>query len=322
MTATSDLLRLLGDPARLRLLRVLARDRFNVSELTAILGLAQSGVSRHLGLLRDAGLVVEARDGAFTYYRVHRHTGDDSVAPLWAFLDQRFADTQTSQEARADDARLREVERLRRENFEQHAGAAAGEERRQLVPGRSWAAWSRALGLLLPALDVLDAGCGEGHLTLEVARWARQVIAVDRSQAVLDRAAALASRRRLKNVTWKRGDLQRLPVPAGAVDLVLLSQALHHASAPDVALAEAARVLRPGGRVLLQDLRPHGEEWVQTKLGDRWFGFADQELKTWLGNAGFVDIRLGAGTRRAGDPFAVVLACASTPTEPATRTRS
>ena len=208
MLESSALFRVLGDPARLRLLRALSVDRFNVTELTGILGLAQSGVSRHLGLLKDAGLVREERDGVYVYYRLARPQGDDS--PLWQLLTAEFARAQAIPDVRADDTRIQEVRRLRRENFDVHAGPDT-RDGRQLVPGRSWAAWSRALGLLLPPLDVVDIGCGEGYLTIEAARWARRVVGIDRSAAVLTRARQLAERRRVSNVTWKRGDIQRLP---------------------------------------------------------------------------------------------------------------
>jgi DNA-binding transcriptional ArsR family regulator len=233
----SALLRLLGDDTRLRLLRVLSKEALNVSELTSVLGLAQSGVSRHLGLLREAGLVAEERSGVYAWYRLAPEADDPAGerAALWAWLRQAF---ETSTPAtRADDGRLEEVRRVRHESFAQHGG---GDERRQLVPGRSWAAWSRALGLLLPALDVADLGCGEGYLTIETARWARHVTAVDRSKGVLARARAMARRRRVKNITWKRGEIERAPIGDASVDLVLLSQALHHAERPDRALAEAA----------------------------------------------------------------------------------
>src|SRR5205814_464037 len=103
-----------------------------------------------------------------------------------------------------------------KENFETHG--ADTRDGRQLVPGRSWAAWSRALGLLLPPLRVADLGCGEGYLTIEAARWAARVIAVDRSDTVLDRARALGRRRRVSNVLWRRGELERLPIKDATVD--------------------------------------------------------------------------------------------------------
>ena len=149
MRQASSLYRLLGDEARLRLLRVLRRERLNVTELTGILGLAQSGVSRHLGLLKDAGLVVEERDAGYTFYRVPEPSGDAANSAMWAVLEQQFDDAASEGAVRADEARLQEVLRVRKENFDTHGGADT-RDARQLVPGRSWAAWSRALGMLLP----------------------------------------------------------------------------------------------------------------------------------------------------------------------------
>ena len=303
MADAPALLRLLGDETRLRLLRLLTREALNVSELTAILGVAQSGVSRHLGLLREAGLVAEERSGTFTWYRLPPPESSDngSRAHLWAWLREEF--DRVTPATREDDVRLEEVRRLRKEDFAQH-----GDSRRQLVPGRSWAAWARALGLLLPPVDAADLGCGEGYLTIEAARWARRVIAVDRSDEVLDRARRLASRRKLRNITWKRGDLERLPIRDESIDIALLSQTLHHVERPSAALAEAWRILRPGGRLLVLDLREHDERWVTSKLGDRWLGFKDDVLRELLASAGFVDVIVRVGARRPGDPFTVLIA--------------
>jgi SAM-dependent methyltransferase len=314
MKQASALYRLLGDEARLRLLRVLRRERLNVTELTGILGLAQSGVSRHLGLLKEAGLVVEERDAGYTYYRVPGEAGDDANRAVWAVLEAQFDAADGDPAVRADEARLQEVLRLRKENFDTHGGADT-RDARQLVPGRSWAAWSRALGMLLPPLRVADLGCGEGYLTIEASRWAAQVIAVDRSDAVLDRAKSLARRRHVSNVTWKRGELEKLPIKDASVDVALLSQALHHADQPTRAVAEAARITVPGGRVLILDLREHREEWVRAKLGDRTLGFNDGELKRMLTEAGLVDVKVGVGARKAGDPFTVLIASARKPAE-------
>jgi SAM-dependent methyltransferase len=302
MKQAAGVYRLLGEDARLRLLRVLSRERLNVTELTGVLGLAQSGVSRHLGLLKDAGLVAEERDGGFSYYRL-----GPAVQPIESALRAQFDAAATDPDVRADDARLQEVLRLRKENFDAHAGPDT-RDARQLVPGRSWAAWSRALGLLMPQLKVADLGCGEGYLTIEAARWASRVIAVDRSDAVLTRARALARRRRVSNVIWKKGELERLPMKDASVDVAMLSQALHHAHQPTRAIAEAARVVVIGGRVLVLDLRAHGEEWVRAKLGDRRLGFDDDELEKMLGAAGLSDVKVSVGARKAGDPFTVLLA--------------
>jgi len=303
--------RLLGDEARLRLLRVLGLQRLNVTELTAVLGLAQSGVSRHLRLLKEAGFVVEEKDAGFSYYQLSTATRNGEQA-LWPVLQAQFAHADADPAIKADDARLQEVLRLRKENFEGHA--ADTRDGRQLVPGRSWAAWSRALGLLLPALRVADLGCGEGYLTIEASRWAASVIAVDRSDAVLERARALGLRRRATNVTWRRGELEKVPIEDAAVDVTLLSQALHHATTPARAVAEAARITAPGGRVLILDLRRHQEEWVRSKLGDRALGFDEDELKTLLASAGLEQVRVAVGSRKTGDPFSVLIAAGTKPT--------
>ena len=305
-TVGADLFRLLGDSTRLRLLRVLARDRFNVTELTGILGLAQSGVSRHLGLLREARLVIEEREAGYTFYRLANRDGhavsDPQLAALWPLLEAQFAGLAHDRAVRADDARMQEVLRLRHENFETHGDG------RQLVPGRSWAVWARALGHLLPPLEVADLGCGEGYLTIETARWAKSVIAIDRSATVLERARDLARRRRVTNITWRKGELTKVPIPDASVDVVLLSQALHHAARPERVLAEASRITRPGGRVLVLDLREHDQTWVRERLGDEHLGFRDAELERLIRDAGFEHVRVTVGARKTGDPFTVLIA--------------
>ncbi|HXE80075.1 MAG TPA: metalloregulator ArsR/SmtB family transcription factor [Vicinamibacterales bacterium] len=302
MQSASALFRLLGDEARLRMLRLLSAERLNVSELTAVLGIAQSGVSRHLGLLKESGLVVEQREGGYSYYRAAREDSN-GLQPVWDLLDRQFRDSARDPVVLADQARLKEVLRLRKESFAVHGG-----ERRQLVPGRSWAAWARVLGFLLPPLRVADLGCGDGYLTIEAARWASRVIAVDRSKEVLTRARGLAKRRGVDNIIWKQGDIEHLPIPDRSVDVVLLSQALHHAVDPARALAEAVRILVPDGRVLVLDLRRHDQQWVRERLGDRWLGFDDEELRRLLEGAGLSRVQVRVGAKLTGDPFTVLIA--------------
>jgi len=302
MQQASALFRLLSDSTRLRLLRVLAHDRFNVTELTGILGVAQSSVSRHLGLLKDARLVTEEREAGFVYYKLADDARANGKGALWTLLEGHFDAAATDRAVRADEARMQEVMRLRKENFETHG------DPRQLVPGRSWAAWARALGHLLPPLDVADIGCGEGYLTLEASRWARTVVGIDRSDEVLERAKALAARRNVQNVDWKKGDLTRLPLRDESIDVALLSQSLHHASDPERAIAETLRVLRPGGRLLILDLREHDQAWVRNRFGDRHLGFSQSELETLLKDAKLTDVRVQVGASKTGDPFAVLIA--------------
>ena len=276
MKQAGELYRLLGDDVRLRLLRVLAgkHGRLNVTELTSVLGIAQSGVSRHLRLLKEAGLLVEERGGGFSFIASPPICSTADSAASGRRSRRNSPPRRDSTAIRGDEARLQEVIRLRKENFEVH-----GTDRAQFVPGRSWAAWSRAMGLLLPPMDVADIACGEGYLSVESAQWARRVVGIDRSTDVLKRAKALAERRGMKNIIWKRGDMEKLPLEDASVDVALLSQALHHAADPAHAVAEAARVLRPDGRVVVLDLREHDQEWVRDRVGDRWLGFADADLE-------------------------------------------
>lgn len=310
MKASAGLFRLLGDEVRLRVLRLVAAEPLNVTELTGIVGIAQSGVSRHLGLLRDAGLVTEERSGGYTWFRLNPAIRNDAEkGGLWPMLQGQFEQA-AEPSLRADDAKLQEVLRLRKESFAEHGPA---EEARQLVPGRSWPAWARAISYLLPASDVADLGCGDGYLTIEAARWAKRVTAIDRSPEMLARGKALAKRRKVSNIAWKRGELEALPLADDSMDIAVLSQALHHAVDPSQALAEAFRILRPGGRLLVLDLRQHDQAWVKDALGDRWLGFKDADLKKMLASAGFTRALVRVGARKTGDPFTVLVAGGTKP---------
>ena len=311
MLESAALCRLLGDDARLRLLRLVMAERLNVSELTAILGIAQSGVSRHLGMLREAGLVHENREGGFTFYSASADDEGARLSTIWPALEEQLAVEAGNGHSllRDDDARLREVVRQRREQRDTHDGASQAD--RQLVPGRSWAAWSRALGLLLPGLSVADLGCGDGHLTIEMAAWSAWVVGVDRSREVLKRARALAGKRHVSNVEWKHGEIEDLPLPDDALDLAVLSQALHHATVPEHALAEATRVVTPAGRVLILDLLEHDQTWVTERLGDRWQGFERERLAAMMAGAGLENVHAETGLDER--PFGVVVAVGTKP---------
>jgi SAM-dependent methyltransferase len=314
---SAAIFRLLADPSRLRLLRVLSQDRFNVGELTSILGLAQSGVSRHLGLLKEANLVTEERSSGFVYYRLPDASRVEPHLPIWSLLAEQFTATSNDRDVREDDARMQEVLRNRHEQFYPHG------DTRQMLPGRSWAAWARTLGELLPPLDVVDIGCGDGYLAVEAARWARHVTGVDRSDDVLERAKTLAAKRHVTNVEWRKGDLSRLPLRDASHDVALLSQALHHASDPERAIAEAVRVLRPSGRLLLMDLKAHDQAWVRSRFGDRHLGFTTDQLRDFLEGAGLAHVRVSTGAARRGDPFTVLVASGTKPAHsPAPRRRS
>jgi SAM-dependent methyltransferase len=292
--------RLLADPTRLRLLRLVAREELSAGELTEIVEAGQSTVSRHLAMLADAGLVRERREGRFAFYALDEGAAGD---PAWTAAVGRIA--------RADDEdgdldRLADVLRARREDAGELPDGAA---KPAFVPGRSWAAWAQALGWLVPqGLRVVDLGCGEGALTLEIARFASEVVGVDRNGALLSRARSLAARRRAGNAKFRDADVVALPFEDACFDLAVLSQTLHCIEDPARALAEAARVLAPGARVVVLDLLPHGHAWVREKLHHHHLGFAPDRLAELLRGAGFAGVEVERVAARPREQFRVVLA--------------
>lgn len=294
MEALAQSLKVLADPTRLRILRLLKAEALSVGEITAILGAAQSTVSKQLAALRRAGLVGEERDGTFAFYRL---TGNGD--PVWPAVATELANVEDDE---GDLARLAEVMRRRVERGSRPGGI--------LEPGRSWPAWARALGHLLPPLRVADLGCGDGALTAEIARWARSVVAVDRDAARLTQARKRLGSQGLGHVRFLCEDFTNLSLKSASVDLAVLSQALHHTDDPLAALRQAGRILVPGGRLLLLDLAPHREDWVRDKLGHVHLGFKPEELRACLRRAGFIRIAFEDLPRGPGDPFRILVVTA------------
>ena len=283
-------LKTLGDPTRLRILRLLSMEALSVGELTAILGLAQPSVSKQLGALKRAGLVREERDGGYAFHKL-----DEDGGRLWPPVAEelrRAGDTQ------GDLARLAEVLRRRTDR---------GGGRRLLEPGRSWPAWARALGYLIPPLEVADLCCGDGALTAEMARWAKRVVAVDRDPKRLQAARRRMAREGFRHIRFKCEEVERLTLPDAAVEMVVLSQALHQFEDTHVPLAQAYRILKPGGRLLLLDLAPHREEWVREKLGHAHLGFPAEELAARVKGAGFAGVRVEDLRKGPAEPFRIVV---------------
>jgi len=296
MEALSQAYRALGDATRLRILRLIAQTPLNVSELVSLVGIAQPSVSHHLGKLKAMKLLIEERQNGFTYYALDLDK-DDARWPLVkvAIEDKTDAD--------GDLSRLAEL--LRRREDRQ----ALNE--RLLEPGQSFQLWSRALGQLLPRLDVADLGCGTGALSVEMARWARSVLAIDKSRDALEAARARAEREGARNVEFITGDLHKLDIRR-RFDLVVASQSLHFVDDPPRVLSQARKLLKKGGKLLVLELLPHGEEWVRDRLGHRWLGFEPAQLAAALEAEGFgsISTEMLPGGAAAFRPF---LLCAEVP---------
>src|SRR4051812_3000153 len=271
MEALSDSFRALGDPTRLRILRLVSQAPLNVSELVSLVGISQSAVSHHLSKLRRLELIREERQSGFTFYSLAVDGKDDR----WPLIDLlRKADG-----VHGDEARLRDLLRQREDR------QALNE--RLLEPGQSWFLWAGALTSLLPPLEVADFGCGTGVLSASLARWAKRVVAIDQSRQALKKAKERARREGLENIDFLQEDLHQLSLPPGKLDLVVASQSLHHTDQPAAVLREAARILKPDGKVVVLELMPHREEWVRERLGHKHFGFEPDELSAELRGAGF-----------------------------------
>jgi len=298
-------LRALSDPTRLRIVALLERDELSVNELQEITRLGQSRISTHLGLLQDADLVQSRREGKRTFYRLNPNA--NGAASEFIQLATRGA--QELPEHAADQINLKRILGRRREQAQVFFNQVAGRFDRVYGPGRSWQAFGHLLLRILPPLVVADLGAGEGLLSELLARRCKKVIAVDNSEKIVAFGAAKAKKNRLKNLEFRLGDLSAPPIAANSVDLVILSQALHHAEVPARAIAAAHKILRPGGQIMILDLLKHNFEEAHDLYGDRWPGFAESDLQRWLEEAGFRKIEISVVAREEQPPhFQTILA--------------
>ncbi|MGE5926074.1 MAG: ArsR/SmtB family transcription factor [Gemmatimonadota bacterium] len=285
MTAVLDRLATLADPTRSRLLLIIERHELTVGELCAVLQLPQSTVSRHLRILADEGWVASRAEGTSRQYRMVPL--DPAARRLWELVRE---DIERGSQAAHDATRLRGVLAERRlQSREFFAGSAAEWDRVRddLFGGR--AELGAIPALLDPAWTVGDLGCGTGQLMAALAPFIARVIGVDESATML-----AAARRRLDgiaNVELHEGGLEALPLADRSLDAAVLALVLHHALEPGDVLREAARVLRPGGRLLVIDMVPHERDEYRVQMGHVWLGFGEAELRSALGDAGFDAVR-------------------------------
>jgi ArsR family transcriptional regulator len=241
-----------------------------------------------LKALADGGWVSARAEGTSRLYRGPRDRMDPAADRLWELLREQVADTASAMQ---DGRRLERVLAERRTKSQQFFTSSAGQwdKLRSELFGASFH-FSALLGLLDPDWTVADLGCGTGQVAEVLAPWVRRVIAVDESAAMLQ--AARRRVRGLANVEVRRGSLEALPIADASLDAVTCVLVLHHVPAPELALAEAARVLRPGGRLLLADMLPHDRDGYRHQMGHVWLGFSEDEIGRHLSAAGFAHVRL------------------------------
>lgn len=305
MKASWDTLKVLSDPTRVRLLALLLREELSVAELQEILGMAQSRISSQLALLRQADLVIDRRDGRKAFYSI-----PPQLDPNQRLLISTACNAVAGlPELTEDRANLDRILTRRRQQSESYFNLIAGKLGKNYCPGRSWEAIGHLALRLTPAITIADLGAGEGLVSQLLARRAAHVWCIDNSPRMVEVGTELAAKNGLANLAYKLGDIEAVPLDDGSVDLAILSQALHHAQHPQKAIDEAHRILRPGGQVLVLDLKNHTFEKARELYADVWLGFKENALHGFLKKAGFEQVEVTTVAREPSEPhFETLLA--------------
>ena len=308
MPSMLKLLRLLADPSRLRVFLLLEREELSVAELQEILSKGQSQISTQLAQLKQAGLVEDRRTGKNIFYRLKTPRKADAPWLDQLKLTLHGAAAEVPETERDTEA-LGLILRKRQDHIRAYFDELAGKFGRHYVPGRSWQGLAEALLKLLPPLVIADLGAGEGTFSQLLAQRAQRVIAVDNSEKMVEFGADLARKHGVKNLEYRAGDLEALPVEDGSVDVAFFSQSLHHAQHPQRAVKEAWRILKPGGRIVVLDLLRHNFEEAREMYADVWLGFNEAEVEGFLREAEFQRVQTSVVHREQESPhFETLLA--------------
>lgn len=305
MSDSWDSLKILSDPTRLRVLALLLREELSVAELQDILGMAQSRISSQLALLRQGGFVQDRREGKKAFYSLRASLPPKQITLLRAACES-VAELPESAEDREN---LDRVLQRRRRVSEQYFNLIAGRLGKGYCPGRSWEALGHLALRLVPAITVADLGAGEGLVSQLLAHRAERVWCIDSSPKMVEVGTELAKKNGLANLSYKLGDIEEVPLADKSVDLAILSQALHHAAHPQRAVDEAFRILKPGGQLLVLDLKEHDFEKAHELYGDLWLGFKESALHAFLKKAGFQKVEVTTVAQEEVEPrFETLLA--------------
>lgn len=285
MSAALDLYKALADDSRLRLLRVLSRGAFNVQELTAILKISQSTISHHLKALQAVNLATSRKEGTWVYYTLPPNDSNSFAHQTAQLL---LANGETNAD---DDSAAQEVLNRRRDQA-RHFFDSVARNWKELRETQGTETFFDLVSQRIPErATFLELGCGSGPFLDKILPRAGQTIGVDYSQAMLDEAKrALGSR--AAQVDFRLGYLEHLPLGDESVDMALVYMVLHHLPAPQEALRDAFRVLKPGAALMIVDLMKHDNEYMRERYADLWLGFDPEEMKRWAFSAGFADARV------------------------------
>ena len=299
LNASWDILKALSDPTRMRLLALLMREELSVAELQEILGMAQSRISSQLALLRQANLVTDRREGKKAFYSLC-----SDLPPKQAALLHRAIESVDELAIMGEDRdNLERILLKRRRQSEQYFNLIAGKLGKGYCPGRSWEAIGHLALRLVPEIVVADLGAGEGLISQLIARRAAKVWCIDNSPRMVEVGTELAQKNNLANLVYKLGDIEEVPLPDRSVDVAILSHALHHAQHPQQAVNEACRILKPGGQLLLLDLKEHVFEKARELYADVWMGFKESALHGFLKKAGFQKVEVTVIARDSVEPY-------------------
>jgi ArsR family transcriptional regulator len=308
MTEPWEIFKMLADATRLRIVLLLREEELAVAELQEILGMGQSRISSQLALLRKSGMVIDRREGKKAYYSLNPRLQPQVLSLVEASRDAAAGNAEISEDHEA----LEHVLTRRRQLAERYFNTIAGRLGKNYCPGRSWEAVGHFLIRLFPRITVADLGAGEGLISQLMARRAEKVWCIDNSPRMVEVGRELAKKNDLANLEYKLGDLEKVPLGDRSVDLALLSQALHHAIHPQVAVREAFRILKPGGQVVIIDLAEHTFEKARELYGDVWLGFTERTVHGFLKSAGFQQIEVNTVVKEAKAPhFETIVASAT-----------
>jgi ubiquinone/menaquinone biosynthesis C-methylase UbiE len=281
--------RTFSDPTRVRILALLEREELAVQEIMAVLGMAQSRVSRHLAILREAGLLEDRRDGTHVFYRFV----PPQQAPwrdTWALVVKNLRGDAIVERDAAALARVMDSRSERTRSFFDSVGPEWDALRTVFNDD---ALRARAVSRLIdPNLVVADIGTGTGILAIELARLGVRVIAVDHSPRMIEAARSKIATDPDLQIEFRHGEASALPLSDGEVNATLAHMVLHYLPSPADAIAEMARVVRPGGSVVTVDFLSHKHEWMREELGVSWLGFSAEEVAEWFRAVGLIEFRL------------------------------